>query len=190
MTDFSGDRRSFFRRAFGDAARQVARMTEERVVQQRYVRPPGAIPEVGFLAACTRCGECAAACPAGAILHVPSRGGLAAGTPYLEPGRIPCIACDGMPCAAACPTGALELPPGGWATERLGRITFHPERCVTFEGRPCRVCLDACPVGEAALAADEEGRPVLKAEGCVACGVCVRDCITVPSSFTFHPVDR
>jgi len=41
-------------------------------------------------------------------------------------------------------------------------------------------------VGERALALDEDGRPVLKVEGCVACGVCVRDCITVPSSFTFH----
>ena len=190
MPDFAGDRRAFFRRAFGDVVQRVAAATEERVVQQRYVRPPGAIPEVAFLAACTRCSECVRVCPPAAIMTVPSRGGLAAGTPYLEPSRIPCRACADIPCASACPTGALLVPSDGWRRERLGRVEFHAERCVTFEGRPCRVCIDSCPVGEAALAADADGHPVLKAEGCVACGACVRDCITLPSSFTFHPVDR
>ncbi len=188
--DFEGDRRGFFRRLFGDAVQHVARATEERVVQHRYVRPPGALPEMAFLAACTRCSECVRACPAGAILTVSSRGGLAAGTPYLEPSRIPCLACADMPCATACPTAALTLPPDGWRTERLGRVEFDPHRCITFEGKPCGVCVGACPVGEAALSLDADGHPVLKAEGCVACGACVRECITIPSSFTFHPVDR
>jgi MauM/NapG family ferredoxin protein len=190
MTDFEGDRRTFFRQALGDLFERAAKATEERIVQQRYVRPPGALSEVGFLTSCTRCGACASACPAGAILHVPSRGGLAAATPYLEPSRIPCIACVDMPCAAACPTDALTVPELGWATERLGRIEFHADRCITFEGRECGVCVRSCPVGERALSLDDEGRPVLKAEGCVACGVCVRDCITVPSSFSFHPLER
>jgi Fe-S-cluster-containing hydrogenase component 2 len=46
------------------------------------------------------------------------------------------------------------------------------------------VCARACPVGPRALALDEEGRPVLKVEGCVGCGVCVRACVTSPSSLT------
>jgi MauM/NapG family ferredoxin protein len=190
VNDFSGDRRSFFRRAFGDVAQKVARATEERVVRKNYVRPPGALPEMAFLAACTRCGECATACPAGAILHVPSRGGLAAATPYLEPGRIPCLVCADMPCVVACPTDALMLPTDLWEHERLGRVELHPERCITFEGKPCGVCATACPVGEKALAMDDDGRPVLKAEGCVGCGTCVRECITIPSSFSLHQVDR
>ncbi len=187
MTSSPGSRRSFFRQLLGDSVERIARATEDRVVQQRYVRPPGAITEVAFLTACTRCGECSRVCPAGAILTVSSRGGLAAGTPFLEPDRIPCLACADMPCAAACPTDALEIPEGGWLDQRLGRIEFHPDRCITFEGKPCGVCVDVCPVGESALSLDEEGRPVLKAEGCVGCGACVRECITIPSSFTFHP---
>ncbi|MEO5799368.1 MAG: 4Fe-4S dicluster domain-containing protein [Gemmatimonadales bacterium] len=186
LNDSPGDRRSFFRQAFGDAMQRFGKATEERLVQRSYVRPPGALPELEFLAACTRCGACATACPAGAILHVPTSGGLAAGTPYLEPARIPCIACPEMPCATECPTDALIVPEHGWQGTRLGTIEFVPQRCVTFDGQECGVCVRACPVGEKALSLDADGRPVLKAEGCVACGVCVRDCITVPSSFQFR----
>jgi len=183
-------RRSFFEQAFGGVVEQVARATEERIIKQRYVRPPGALPEIAFLAACTRCGVCATACPAGAIMQVGAHGGLAAGTPFLEPARIPCMACVDIPCAAACPSTALTVPVDGWRSEVLGRVEFHPERCVTFEGQECGVCVRVCPVGEAALALDDEGRPILKAEGCVGCGRCVRECITTPTSLTFHQVER
>ena len=43
------------------------------------------------------------------------------------------------------------------------------------------------PSATAALAIDEAGHPVIRAEGCVGCGVCVRACITVPSSFKLRP---
>jgi NAD-dependent dihydropyrimidine dehydrogenase PreA subunit len=95
-----------------------------------------------------------------------------------------------MPCAAACPTGALTLPEGGWDGYRIGALEFGPERCVTYQGTACRVCADACPVGEAALSIDEGGHPVLKQEGCVGCGVCVRACITSPSSFNIQAVEQ
>lgn len=162
---------------------------EDRVLQQRYVRPPGALPEMGFLAACTRCGECVTACPPKVIKLAPTGAGLAAGTPYLDLERSPCIACPTMPCAAACPTEALSVPPRGWTGYRLSLVEFLPDRCVTFRGQSCRVCADACPVGERALAMDEQGHPVLKREGCVGCGVCVRDCISVPPSFITRPAE-
>ena len=185
-----GDRRGFFKQAFSGVFDHVARATEERIVQRRYVRPPGALPELGFLAACTRCGQCAAACPPSAIKFAGPEGGLAAGTPYLDPEQVPCVACTDMPCAASCPTDALIVPTTGWAGLRLGRVTFHPDRCITFQGEACAICVNACPVGSSALALDSEGRPVLKLEGCVACGVCVRECPTTPSSFTIAPLER
>ena len=183
--DLRGDRRDAFRQVFGKWVEHLMEATEERVVAQRYLRPPGALPELGFLAACTRCGDCITACPVKAIVRAPTASGLAAGTPYLNVQAQACIACADMPCANACPTEALTAPADGWAHYRLGTVEFVPERCVTFKGVECQVCAKACPVGERALAMDDDGHPVLKLEGCVGCGSCVRACITSPSSFTF-----
>ena len=181
-----GDRRDFFRQSISQWGERLLEQTEKRLVQQKYSRPPGALPEVAFLAACTRCGACEQVCPPHAIFAVATSGGLAAGTPAIDPRSQPCIVCPDMPCVKACPTGALTLPEQGWTGYRMGTLEFFPERCVTFQGNSCRVCVDACPVGERALAADEAGHPVLRAEGCVGCGVCVRECITSPSSFALH----
>lgn len=182
----ASDRRGFFRQTLGRALREVADRTEERVVSRRYLRPPGAIPEVAFLAACTRCGECIDVCPVHAVLKAPAAAGFAAGTPFLDPKIQACVVCDEIPCARSCPTGALVVPAGGWREIRLGELELDPERCITFHGSPCGVCARACPVGEAALTLDTAGRPVVKPEGCVGCGVCVTACVTLPSSLRLH----
>lgn len=190
MSDPAGptDRRGLLRNAFGKWVERAVHATEERMAPRRYHRPPGAIPEMGFLAACTRCGECIAVCPAHAILKVPVDGGFAAGTPAIAPGVQPCIVCADMPCVAACPTGALLAPSDGWRGVTLGRLELVPERCITFSGTVCGVCADACPIGPEALAMDAGGRPVIRIEGCVGCGQCVRSCVTAPSSLVLHPL--
>jgi ferredoxin-type protein NapG len=186
----SEDRRGFFRETLGRLGREVARRAEERVIQRRWFRPPGAVAEVAFLAACTRCGDCIDVCPPHAIQKAPAGAGLAAGTPMLEVDRIACVACEDMPCARACETGALVLPPDGWAQVRLGVLSLDVDRCITFQGASCGVCARACPIGERALAMDKRGHPVLKPEGCVGCGVCVTACVTTPSSLALVPMRR
>lgn len=187
LTGSGGDRREFLRDTVGRVAREVARRAERRVVRQRYVRPPGAIDEVAFLAACTRCGACMEVCPVGAIMKAPPAAGLAAGTPVIDPWVQPCIVCPEMPCAAACPTGALLVPARGWDGYRMAVLELEPERCIAFQGIECGVCARVCPIGAEALALDEAGRPVIRSEGCVGCGMCVRACVTLPSSLTVKP---
>ncbi len=189
MVGGSGTRRDMLRDTLGAWLERVMKDTEDRVVRRRYFRPPGALPEVGFLAACTRCGDCVGVCPVHAIRLAPTDAGLAAGTPYIEPEIQPCIACADMPCARACPTEALTLPKNGWAGYRLAALELVPDRCVTFHGTTCDVCVRACPIGSAALTQDEGGHPVIRVEGCVGCGVCVRACITSPSSFVLRPLE-
>lgn len=186
--DADGTRRDFVRETVGRLAREVAERTERRVVVERYVRPPGAVDEVSFLSLCTRCDACIPVCPAHCITKAPPAGGLAAGTPILLLDREPCTVCPDMPCAVACPTGALVVPERGWTDYRLARLELVPERCIAFHGVECGVCARDCPVGEAALALDDAGRPVLKAEGCVGCGVCVKVCVTTPPSLVIHPL--
>lgn len=187
LTGADRDRRGFFRETVGRLAEEVTRRTERRVVQQRYVRPPGAIDEVAFLAACTRCGACMDVCPPHAIVPAPPSAGFAAGTPVIDARVQPCTICPDMPCAEACPTDALLVPERGWSGYRMAVLELEPERCIAFHGVECGVCARACPVGEEALALDDQGRPVIKAEGCVSCGVCVQACVTAPSSLQLHP---
>ena len=175
------DRRGFLQDTVGKLLHQIVEHTEERVAPKRWFRPPGAVDEVAFLSACTRCGDCIDVCPVHAILKAPANGsGLAAGTPYIEPSVQACVVCEDMPCAHACETGALT--PSPWSQVHMGVLELDPRRCITFQGAACGVCARACPVGEQALAMDDRGHPVLKPEGCVGCGVCVTACVTLPSS--------
>jgi MauM/NapG family ferredoxin protein len=182
----ASDRRGFFRDAVGRLLREVTARTERRVAPRRHFRPPGAAEEIAFLALCTRCGDCIAACPVQAIIKAPPAAGLGAGTPIIDPGLQACVVCADMPCAHACPTGALVAPSTGWEGLHLGVLELDPERCITFQGVSCGVCARACPVGERALALDAGGRPVIRPEGCVGCGVCVTVCVTSPSSLTLR----
>ena len=57
------DRRAFLQETIGKALQHIAQHAEERVAPKRWFRPPGAAPEVTFVAACTRCGDCIDVCP-------------------------------------------------------------------------------------------------------------------------------
>jgi MauM/NapG family ferredoxin protein len=162
-------------------AREATQLLADRMAPRRHFRPPGALPEAGFLAACTRCGYCMEACPVDAVVAAPPSAGLAAGTPIIEPTVQPCVACEGMFCASVCPTGALVVPAAGWERERIGELELDADRCIAFQGIECGVCARVCPVGPEALDLDAKGRPVIR-DGCVGCGVCVRACVTSPSS--------
>lgn len=181
-----GDRRHFFRKTLGRLVEEVAERTERRVIPQKYFRPPGALAEVAFIAACTRCGDCLEVCPAHAIFNAPPGAGLAAGTPVIEPVAQPCVACDEMKCAVVCPTDALIPPKNLWDGYQMAELELFPERCMAFRNVECGVCARACPLGEKALALDSGGRPFIKIEGCVGCGVCVRACPSTPSSLELH----
>ncbi len=180
------NRRRFFRAIFGRFVEEVTERTERRVVPRKYFRPPGALDEVAFIAACTRCGDCLDVCPAHAIFNAPPGAGLAAGTPVIEPKAQPCTACPEMKCAAICPTEALIPPERLWEGYRMAELEFLPERCIAFRNVECGVCARVCPLGEKALSLDDKGRPVIHREGCVGCGVCVRACTSTPVSLILH----
>lgn len=182
------DRRGFFTRGLQRAVQQAVDAFADRLAPESFIRPPGALPEPAFVAACTRCGECIGVCPVQAIRALPASAGLAAGTPALDVAATACVMCETMPCAAACPTPALEVPPWGWRDVRMARVTIDPARCITWRDVECGICARVCPVGPDALRMDDRGRPVVGA-ACTGCGQCISACVTGPSSIAATPLE-
>jgi len=181
------DRRGFFTEGLQRAMREAVGALSERVSPVAYVRPPGALPEPAFVAACTRCGECVTACPVHAIFTLPPSAGLAGGTPTLDVATTACIMCETMSCAAACPTPALDVPAWGWRDAKLARVSIDQGRCITWRDVECGICVRVCPV-EDALRLDDRGRPVVGA-ACTGCGQCIGACVTTPSSISADPLE-
>ena len=51
----------------------------------RRVRPPGALADQQFMAACIKCGQCVQVCPVNAIKLAELDDGFGIGTPYIRP---------------------------------------------------------------------------------------------------------
>jgi len=182
----SVDRRAFFSQGFRKVLGRAVDVVSAKVGGGVHIRPPGALPEAAFLAACTRCGACEPACPVRAIRALPTSAGLAAGTPALQVTSQACVMCTDMPCAVACPTAALEVPADLWGSVKMSQIRIDAAQCIAHRDVECGVCARVCPAGEEALRLDANGRPVVGA-ACTGCGACINGCVTSPSSITARP---
>lgn len=153
------------------------------------LRPPGALPESDFLAACVRCGQCVAACPFDTLLLAGDGAGEARGTPCVAAERIPCYLCrghDGLKCIDACPTGALRPVENNYAI-RMGTAVIVEEICLAYNSVVCRSCWHACPFPDEAIRFDDRLRPVVDEEFCIGCGLCTHACPTAPTSIPIRP---
>jgi ferredoxin-type protein NapG len=135
-----------------------------------WLRPPGAVAESVFLERCTRCSDCAKACPHGAIAFEPGTG-----TPVIFPDAVPCQLCEDLPCIAACETDALG-PVHDHREVRMGMALVSERSCTAGQG--CHACVSRCPTD--ALSMDfETMRLIVASERCVGCGICEHICKTV-----------
>jgi len=143
------------------------------------IRPPGAISERQFLQACTRCDKCIHACPKDAIQRVPKKMGfLIAGSPYIDPKKIPCVMCDDLPCIPACPDGALVPPPNNDRMEvQMGYAILDKKNCQAYGDTFCQQCVIDCPIPGAII--QKDNKPIIDKRTCTGCGVCVLSCSTV-----------
>ena len=61
------------------------------------LRPPGALQEKQFLAACIKCGQCVQVCPVEAIKLADLDEGFGVGVPYIDARAQACdFSCDGL----------------------------------------------------------------------------------------------
>lgn len=149
------------------------------------VRPPTAdLDDARFQARCIRCGLCGTVCQNGCIrffgLDEDTHGAL---TPHLDVRHRSCTLC--MRCTNICPTGALtpvvaELEVIA-ETVRMGVARVDPDRCLSYLGRVCGFCHDACPLPGKAIRLTPPALPVVL-DGCVGCGRCVEMCPAHPTA--------
>jgi ferredoxin-type protein NapG len=107
---------------------------------RRRLRPPGALEEPRFLAACIKCGQCVQVCPVEAIRLADVGDGFGIGTPFIDARAQACdFSCDALSCVLACPTGALshDLKTKEDARSGLARLA-RPDACRARRGRGVR----------------------------------------------------
>ncbi len=154
------------------------------------VRPPTAShDDAEFRTSCIRCGLCGAVCENGCIrffgLDENEHGVL---TPYLDVRRRSCTLC--MRCTQVCPTEALRPVAEGLevvAREvKMGAAVVERDMCLSYLGRVCGYCHDACPIPEKAIKLTPPALPVIL-DGCVGCGRCVEFCPQSPTAISIIP---
>jgi ferredoxin-type protein NapG len=143
--------------------------------------PPGALPLADYLTACTRCGECVKVCPVGAITTDPA---VFDSAPHILAERQPCTLCESLACMHACPTGALTFVPRTLIS--MGHAVWGEGKCLRGDGKDCRICLDTCPLGTAALDLTADGGIEVK-PACTGCGMCQHACPTSPRAIVVVP---
>lgn len=152
------------------------------------IRPPGALPEEDFLAACTRCGLCVRDCPYDMLKLAEVGDDVPLGTPYFIAREAGCEMCEDIPCVPVCPTGALDHNLTNIDDARMGlAVVSDQETCIAFLGLRCEVCFNICPVRGKAITLEMQHNPrsgkhalfipVVHSEACTGCGKCEEACI-------------
>jgi ferredoxin-type protein NapG len=166
------------------------------------LRPPGALDDERFLAACVRCGLCVRDCPPQNLKLSQWGAGMAAdvaiGTPYFVARDIPCEMCEAVPCVKACPTGALDSALTDIAKARMGTaVLIDQENCLNFLGLRCDVCYRVCPLIDQAISLVKVSNPrsdrhamllpTVNAEQCTGCGKCEKACVLEQAAIKVLP---
>lgn len=162
-------------------------------LSHRFVRPPGASDESSFVDECIRCRACANVCQAGCIRFFSfAEGFRLAGTPYLNTRLRSCNLC--MNCTQVCPTGALspierdieEIS----AKVDMGTAVVVESNCLSFNGRICGICHDACPLKGKAITLTSHAKPVVHEDYCIGCGRCEERCPQMPTAIIIVPKEE
>ncbi|MBS1159435.1 MAG: napG [Proteobacteria bacterium] len=163
------------------------------------LRPPGALEETAFLAACLRCGLCVRDCPYETLSLAPFGGALAGGTPFFTARRVACEMCDDIPCVKACPSGALSPKLNDIHEARMGlAVLADHETCLNFLGLRCDVCYRVCPLIDQAITLENVHNPrsdrhamllpTVHGAHCTGCGKCEKACVLPEPAIKVLPV--
>jgi ferredoxin-type protein NapG len=163
------------------------------------LRPPGALPESEFSAACIRCGMCVRDCPYHMLHLAKPEDPMATGTPYFVARQAPCEMCEDIPCIKACPTNALDHSLKDITKAKMGlAVLVDQETCLNFLGLRCDICYRVCPLLDKAITLDPQTNtrtgvhtlfiPVVHSNACTGCGLCEKACPTEIAAIKVFPL--
>ncbi|MBK9135115.1 MAG: ferredoxin-type protein NapG [Betaproteobacteria bacterium] len=173
---------------------------QARALPPLAIRPPGALAEADFAAACVRCGLCVRDCPYDILTLATPEQPVATGTPYFVARDKPCEMCEHIPCVVACPTGALDHALVEITKAKMGlAVLVDQENCLNFLGLRCDICYRVCPVIDKAITLEQQlnartGKhalfiPVVHSDACTGCGKCEKACPLEVAAIKVYPVD-
>ncbi len=198
-------RREFLKKSFALAAvgtasglTMISFMGQSR---RMYFRPPGAVAEDDFLAACIRCGKCIQACPYNSLKYANISDGLHAGTPYIDFRETPCYMCVDIHCVKVCPTNALDHALIDINNALMGTaVITDREACLSLNGIRCEICYRACPLIDKAVTLSKHEQtitkrhtvfePVIHKDVCTGCGICENVCPLDETAIRVLPSER
>lgn len=162
------------------------------------LRPPAALPENEFLAACLRCGLCVEACPYDTLKLARPFDDAPTGTPYFTARKVACEMCDDIPCAKACPSGALDKHIENINDARMGvAVLIDHQHCLNYQGLRCDVCYRVCPLIDEAINLELQHNtrtgkhafflPVVNSDVCTGCGKCEQACVMETAAIKVLP---
>jgi MauM/NapG family ferredoxin protein len=191
MQEFSFTRRQFIYSGLIGATAATVNLTglnslhgkpgPGQVAPQGLIRPPGALPEMDFLAQCVRCGECMAACPTNTLQPIwLDAGFMGLFSPSLTPRRGYCNPECRM-CGDVCPTDAIrKLSQNERIWAKTGTAVIFRQKCLAWEHqKSCMVCDEVCPYKAVEFRKEPGNRvpvPLVHEEKCSGCGYCEHFC--------------
>jgi len=146
--------------------------------QKMPLRPPWALPEDDFQQACSRCGDCIAACPEHILVTERARS-----YPMVDFAQGECTFCQ--QCVNHCPTTALSLV----QTQPWVATLQIAKSCLAAQNVICTTCAEHCDA-QAIHFSPTLGRtpqPNWTDDNCTYCGACVAVCPT--SAITIRPIE-
>lgn len=150
-----------------------------KVNPNRLIRPPGAIPETEFQAACVRCGQCMKICPTNTLQPCLLESGLGGiWSPRLDTRLAGCDQTCAL-CGTVCPTGAIRtLPLEEKKYAKLGTAAIDTGRCLVWaQDRLCLICDEQCPYNAIVFRwKDGSRKPFVLDTKCNGCGFCEQVC--------------
>ena len=157
------------------------------------LRPPGALLEREFLAACIKCGQCVQVCPVQAIKLADGDEGFGLGTPFIDPRQQACdFSCDAVQCVLACPTGALTHSISRKEEVRMGTARLaRPDACLAMKGQRFKgLARGDLFQGLHRYTEVDRWKPLRVADhpyDLEVCDLCVREC-PIPGAISLQPM--